>query len=60
MVLYDIPLTEMMDVIGYFVEEVSIKWMDKPSVTEMERGGVYEMKIEISSIHFCDTYLHNF
>ena len=25
------------------VEEVSMKWMDRPSVTEMERGGVYEM-----------------
>ena len=25
--------------------------MDRPSVTEMERGGVYEMEIEISSIH---------
>ena len=25
------------------VEEVSMKWMDKPSVTEIERGGVYEM-----------------
>ena len=38
------------------VEEVSMKWMDRPSVTEMERGGVYEMEIEISSIHFCDTW----
>ena len=38
------------------VEEVSMKWMDRPSVTEMERGGVFEMKIEISSIHFCDTW----
>ena len=27
------------------VEEVSMKWMDRPSVTEMERGGVYEMEI---------------
>ena len=25
------------------VEEVSMKWMDRPSVTEMERGGVYEI-----------------
>ena len=25
------------------VEEVSMKWMDGPSVTEMDRGGVYEM-----------------
>ena len=25
------------------LEEKSMKWMDKPSVTEMERGGVYEM-----------------
>ena len=33
-----------------------MKWMDRPSVTEMERGGVYEMEIEISSIHFCDTW----
>ena len=37
-------------------EEVSIKWMDGPSVTETERGGVHEMEIEISSIHFCDTW----
>ena len=28
------------------VEEVSMKWMDRPTVTEMERGGVYEMEIE--------------
>ena len=27
------------------VEEVSMKWMDIPSVTEMERGGVSEMEI---------------
>jgi len=27
------------------IEEVSMKWMDRPSVTEMERGGVYEMEI---------------
>ena len=33
-----------------------MKWMDRPSVTEMERGGVYEMEIEISFIHFCDTW----
>ena len=38
------------------VEEVSMKWMDGPCVTEMERGGVYEMEIEISTIHFCDTW----
>ena len=38
------------------LEEVSMKWMDGSSVTEMERGGVYEMEIEISSIHFCDTW----
>ena len=38
------------------VEEVSMKWMDRPRVTEMEKGGVYEMEIEISSIHFCDTW----
>ena len=25
------------------VEEVSMKWMDRPSVTEMHRGGVCEM-----------------
>ena len=33
-----------------------MKWMDAPSVTEMERGGVYEMEIDISSINFCDTW----
>ena len=27
----------------YMVEEVSMKWMDRPSVTEMETGRVYEM-----------------
>ena len=27
------------------IEEVSMKWMDRPSVTEKERGGVYEMDI---------------
>ena len=26
-----------------WVEEVSMKWMNRPSVTEMERGGVYEV-----------------
>ena len=26
------------------VEEVSMKWMDRPCLTEMERGGVYEME----------------
>ena len=25
------------------VEEVSLKWTDRPSVTEIDRGGVYEM-----------------
>ena len=25
------------------VDEVSMKWMDRPSVTEMDTGGVYEM-----------------
>ena len=40
----------------YTLEEVSIKWMDRPSVTEMERGGVYEMEIEISSIHYYDIW----
>ena len=35
--------------------------MDRPSVTEMERGGVHEMEIEISSIHFFDTwFVHPF
>ena len=28
------------------VEEVSMKWLDRPSVAEMERGGVYEMEIK--------------
>ena len=32
-----------------------MKSMDRPSVTEMERG-VYEVEIEISSIHFCDIW----
>ena len=27
----------------FLVEEVSMKWMDRPSVPEMDRGGVYEM-----------------
>ena len=27
------------------VEKLSMKWMDRPSVTEMERGGVSEMEI---------------
>ena len=26
-----------------FVEEVSMKWMDRQSVTEMDRGGIYKM-----------------
>ena len=44
-----------------FVEEVSMKWMDRPSVTEMQRGGVYEMEIEISFINFSNTwYVHPF
>ena len=38
------------------VEEVSMKWMDGPSVKEMERRVVYEMEIEISSFHFSDTW----
>ena len=25
------------------LEEVSMKWMHRPSVTEMKRGGFYEM-----------------
>ena len=33
-----------------------MKWMDRPIVTEIKRGGVYEMEIEISSFHFCDTW----
>ena len=32
-----------------------MKRMNRPSVTEVDRG-VYEMEIEISSIHFCDTW----
>ena len=24
-------------------EKVSMKWMDRPSVTDMDKGGVYEM-----------------
>ena len=28
---------------GVAIEEVSMKLMDRPSFTEMERGGVYEM-----------------
>ena len=27
----------------YLVEEMFMKWMDRLSVTEMDRGGVYEM-----------------
>ena len=26
-----------------YIEEVSMKWMDRPSVTEIDRGGVDEM-----------------
>ena len=33
--------------IYFTVEEVSMKWMDRPNVTAMERGGVYEMEIAI-------------
>ena len=33
-----------------------MKWIGGPSVTEMERGGVNEMEIKISSIHFCETW----
>ena len=29
--------------LNLYVEEVSMKWMDRPSVKEMNRGGVYEM-----------------
>ena len=28
-----------------FVEEVSMKWMDRPGVTKIERGGISEMEI---------------
>ena len=38
------------------LEEVPVKWMDRLSATEMERGCASEMEIEISSIHFCDTW----
>ena len=27
----------------FFINEVSTKWMNRPSVTEMDRGAVYEM-----------------
>ena len=27
----------------FIVEEVSMKWMDRPNLTEMDRGGVFEM-----------------
>ena len=37
------------------IGEVSMKGMDRPSVTEMERGGVYEIE-ENTSIHFCYTW----
>ena len=40
----------------YLIEEVPVKLMDRPSATEMERGRASEMEIEISSIHFCDTW----
>ena len=53
---------------NYEVEEVSIKCMDRPRVTEMERKDVYEMALclsihfmDTSSIHFCDTWsVHQF
>ena len=38
------------------IEEVPVNWMDRPSATEMERGRASEIEIEISSIHFCDTW----
>ena len=28
---------------SFLIEEVSFKWMDRPSVTEMDRGGGNEM-----------------
>ena len=28
---------------NWLKKEVSMKWMDGPSFTEMEKGGVYEM-----------------
>ena len=44
--------TELCNILTYLrystyirsIEEVSMKWMDKPSVTEMDRGGAYEME----------------
>ena len=30
-------------------EELSMRWMDRTSVTEMEKGGVYEMDIRKSA-----------
>ena len=29
--------------IQHIIEEVSMKWMDRPSVTEMDRAGVFEI-----------------
>ena len=49
------------------VEEMSIKWMDKPSVTETDRGGVYKMdtqfkcqKMEMPHSSTCSKQLFNF
>ena len=33
------------------LEEVSMKWMDRPSVTEMDKGGVYEIGLEDQMIN---------
>ena len=33
-----------------------MKWMDKPSVTEMDRGDFYFHFRDTSSFHFCDTW----
>ena len=33
------------------LEEVSMKWMDRPSVAEMQRGGVYEMEMDTWSFN---------
>ena len=32
------------------VEEVPVKWMDRPSATEMKRGRAYEMDRQKSAI----------
>ena len=39
------------------LEEVSMKWMDGPSVTDIDRGGVYEMDGQIK-FHF--VFMHIF